>query len=189
MAEDPPIVAQGPESMLDDYLIGIARPYWEARSRAAAGLRTPAQVEERQRWARRRFIELLGGLPAKTPLDPHITGTIQRDGYRIEKLIFESLPRFYVTANVYVPSRGRPPYPAILGLMGHYALSKAEPTHPRVWTGVAQCGFVVRVLDALRQGKRVQCHDTDLGRSRPRQVISAAFSIPIRLGWANSDRS
>src|SRR5271157_6033724 len=90
MAADPPNVARGPESMLDDYLIAVARPYWEARSQAVAGLRTPAQVEERQRWARRRFIELLGGLPAKTPLNPRLTGTLQRDGYRIEKLIFES---------------------------------------------------------------------------------------------------
>ena len=29
-----------------------------------------------------------------------------REGYRIEKIVYESLPGFYVTANVYVPTRG-----------------------------------------------------------------------------------
>ncbi len=42
-------------------------------------------------------------LPERTPLNARITGTIERDGYRIDKLIFESQPRYYVTANLFVP--------------------------------------------------------------------------------------
>lgn len=161
----PLVLAQGPQTMLDDYLIGVARPYWEARSRTVAKLRTPAQVEERQRWARARFIELLGGWPEKTPLNPRVTGTLERDGYRIEKVIFESLPKFCVTANVYVPAGGGAPHPAVLGAMGHYALSKAEPSHQRAWAGLARRGFVVLVFDPICQGERSEYFDPRLGRS------------------------
>jgi len=151
--------------MLDDYLIGVARPYWEARSQAVAQIQTPFQVEERQRWARAKFTELLGGFPDKTPLNARVTGTLERDGYRIEKLIFESRPKFYVTANVYVPETGRPPYPAVLGAIGHYATSKAEPSHQRTWAGLAQRGFVVLAFDPICQGERSEYFDPKLGRS------------------------
>ena len=39
----------------------------------------------------------------RSPLNVRITGTIQRDGYRIEKLYYESLPGLYVPANLYIP--------------------------------------------------------------------------------------
>jgi cephalosporin-C deacetylase-like acetyl esterase len=165
LAQEPLDVAPGLGTMLDDYLIGVARPHWEARSRAVAKLRTPAQVQERQRWARAKFIELLGGLPEKTPLNVRVSGTLPRDGYRIEKIIFESLPRYFVTANVYVPAAGRPPFPAVLGTMGHYAVSKAEPSHQKTWAGLALRGFVVLVFDPICQGERSEYFDPQLGRS------------------------
>src|SRR5712671_5881627 len=45
------------------------------------------------------------------PLNTRTAGTLNHADYRIEKVIFESLPRFYVTANVYVPTNGAPPFP------------------------------------------------------------------------------
>ena len=48
------------------------------------------------------MIASLGGLPsADTPLNARMTGTVEGDGFRIEKIIFESRPRHYVTANLY----------------------------------------------------------------------------------------
>ena len=48
---------------------------------------------------------MLGGPLERGPLNPRVTGVVERPGYRIEKLYFESRPRLYVTANLYVPAR------------------------------------------------------------------------------------
>lgn len=159
-------VTAGLRSMVDDYLTSVARGYWEERSRQVSRLKTPADIRQRQAWARAKFIELLGGFPEKTPLSPRITGTLVRDGYRIEKLIFESLPKFYVTANLYVPTSGPGPFPAVLGTAGHSDPGKAQWNYQRAWIALARRGFVVLALDPPGQGERVQYYDADLGRSR-----------------------
>ncbi len=100
---DPLAVTSGLQTMVDSYLTDIARGFWQRRATAIAKIQTPEQVREHQDWARREFVELVGGFPARTELHPKITGTLKRDGYHIDKLIFESQPHFYVTAYVYVP--------------------------------------------------------------------------------------
>src|SRR5438270_465102 len=52
-------------------------------------------VVERKRLLRDRMTEALGGFPERTPLNARVVGSIERDGYRIEKIIFESQPHFY----------------------------------------------------------------------------------------------
>ena len=68
----------------------------------------------------------LDPMPPKTPLIARITGTIQRPGYRIEKVVFESRPRFYVTAHVYVPDNAIGKLPIIVNVNGHWAHKKDE---------------------------------------------------------------
>lgn len=78
----------------------------------------------------RRKTELMKSLgldpmPPKTPLNARETGRIQREGYHIEKVVFESRPRFFVTAHVYVPSApGK--HPVIVNVNGHWAHKKNE---------------------------------------------------------------
>jgi cephalosporin-C deacetylase-like acetyl esterase len=137
-----------------------------ARAAAVAAIRTPEQVRERQRYVRERVLAEIGGLPDRTALRPRITGTLQRDGYRIEKLIFESQPRFYVTANVYVPADGAAPYPAVIGVAGHSAAGKAAALYQMVWISLAKRGFLVLAFDPPGQGERSEYFDIDLGRSK-----------------------
>ena len=77
-------------------------------------------------WSAKRFSSLIGGLPDYNgPLNPRVTGRIQGEGYTIEKVIFESLPGFYVTANLYRPNQpGR--YPGVLLQAGHTQEGKPE---------------------------------------------------------------
>jgi len=81
-------------------------------------------------------------------------------------LVYESLPGFFVTANVYVPRRPAPPYPAVLGVAGHSANGKASATYQRAWISMAKRGFLVLALDPPGQGERSLYFDPDLGRSR-----------------------
>lgn len=87
----------------------------------------------------------------RTDLNTTITGTVQRDTYRIDKLYFESLPGLYVAANLYIPDQEEKPMPAILLLCGHATKQKVRyQEHARRF---AQLGFVVLVLDTIQLGE------------------------------------
>lgn len=165
-AQSPLDVTSGLDGMVDRYLTAIATRQWEARAATIAAIRTPAQVTERQSYIRQKLLEEIGGFPEKTPLRPRITGTLDRGDYKVEKLIYESQPHFYVTANVFVPARGKPPYPAVLGTAGHTLEGKAADLYQRVWVSLAKRGFVVLAYDPPGQGERLEYLDPATGKSR-----------------------
>jgi len=168
LAEESLRVTGGLENMVDTYLTGIARKCWEARSAEVESIKDLAQVLQRQEYIRRKILEEIGGFPERTPLHASITSTFERSGYRVEKLIFESQPRYYVTANVYVPTGGTPPFPAVLGASGHDEESKADPDYQRVWISLAKRGFLVLAYDPPAQGERSE--DVDPKTSQRRRI-------------------
>jgi cephalosporin-C deacetylase-like acetyl esterase len=165
-AQQPLDVTGGLQGMVDRHLTEVAKKHWEARSARVARIRTPAAVKERQAYIRRTLIEEIGGFPEKTPLNARITGALDRDGYTVEKLIFESQPGFFVTANVFVPKTGQPPYPAVLGTAGHSLDGKAADLYQRVWVSLAKRGFLVLAYDPPGQGERLEYLDPATGKSR-----------------------
>src|ERR1041385_9515626 len=68
-------------------------------------IRTLGDWKNQRLELRRQLLEMLGldPLPARTPLNVQMTGQLQRDGYRIERVVFQSLPGLYVTGNFFVP--------------------------------------------------------------------------------------
>ncbi|MCC6587557.1 MAG: acetylxylan esterase [Bryobacterales bacterium] len=151
--------------MLDTWLSRIAERHFAERRQTLAAIQTPEQVRARQEYVRRTILESLGGFPEKTPLNPKITGTLEREDYRIEKLVFESLPGFRVTANVYVP-KGTGPFPAILGVAGHSNEGKAIDTYQRAWIGFVKRGWLVIAFDPPGQGERSEYWDAAAGKSK-----------------------
>jgi cephalosporin-C deacetylase-like acetyl esterase len=147
------------------YLTAEAEKHWTARKSKVAAMRSPEQVKERQRYIRSWMIDAIGGFPAKTPLNAKITGGFTRDGYRVEHLVFESQPKFFVTANVYVPTNAKPPFPAVLGVAGHSATGKAIDTYQHAWIGMVKRGFLVIAFDPPGQGERSEYFDPALGKS------------------------
>ena len=124
--------------MVDAYLTEIAESSWRKRLEEINRISTPDDVAARQRYIRDTIIQSLGGFPEKTPLNARVVGNLERGDYRVEKLIFESLPDYYVTANVYVPTTGQGPYPAVLGTAGHTRNGKAAALYQRVWISLAK---------------------------------------------------
>jgi cephalosporin-C deacetylase-like acetyl esterase len=165
-AADPLEVSGGLRDMVDRRLTRVAMSLFEERARVVSAIRTPAEAARRQQYIRERVLAALGGFPERTPLHARLTGTLQRDGYRVEKLIFESLPAFPVTANVYVPETGQPPYPALLGVAGHSDNGKASELYQRVWISLARRGILVIAWDPPGQGERSEYVDPATGRSR-----------------------
>src|SRR5262245_1929197 len=161
-----------PRRMLPDYLDQIALRYLAERERRVAQISTREEIEQRRRFIREKILQSIGGLPERAPLNPRLTGTLKRDGYRIEKIIFESQPAFYVTANLYLPETGRGPYPGILMPLGHENGGKAHDAWQRLAITFAKNGFSILLYEPISQGERVQLYDPDLGESKVRQATS-----------------
>ena len=107
---------------------------------------------------RQLFVDALGGLPERTPLNPQVVGVLYRDGYRVEKIIFESRPKHYVTAVLFLPEAERfaPPYPGVLVPCGHYRPSKAHDEYQSMGVLCALNGMAALVFDPIDQGERIQ---------------------------------
>jgi cephalosporin-C deacetylase-like acetyl esterase len=134
----------------------------EARKKAT----TADAVRARAERVRQDVLEAMGGLPgSRTPLNARITGRLERDGYRIEHLVFESQPDFFVTANVYVPEEGPGPYPAVLGTAGHSDVGKAADLYQHVWVNLARRGIIALAFDPPGQGERLEYFDPAAGKS------------------------
>jgi dienelactone hydrolase len=139
---------------LPDYLRGLAAEAYRTRNRAIARLTTPQAIQRRQGWVRETFWKLAGGRPQSTPLNVRTTGAFERDGYRVEKLVYESQPGFIVPANLYIPV-GAGPFPGVLFQMGHSRNGKAYEPYQRCCQGLARLGFVVLAFDPVGQGERI----------------------------------
>jgi len=153
----------------------------EQRGQAWEGIRTEQDLLAAQRQLEQHLLAMLGGLPSeRTPLHPRITGKIQMDGFRIEKLIFESLPGVYVAALVYVPEDGNQTHPAILVPAGHAANGKIH--YQALCQRLVQRGYVVISWDPVGQGERSQFWDTKAGKSRY-NLICAEHAVLGNLAY------
>ena len=161
-------VAEGPR--ITPYLAYQIERAWAfdaARQERFARVQTEADLVGLQAELRRKALDVIGGLPeAKTPLNARVTGTIPMDGYRIDRLVFESLPGIHVTALVYVPNGPAGKKPAVLLACGHSAVGKAYPAYQEIAARLARRGYVVLCWDPVGQGERSQFWDAARGRSR-----------------------
>lgn len=153
-------------TMLGRHVNAHAVRLLEERRRAVGELRGAAEIEARKAYIRERFLATLGELPERTPLNARLVGTIERPDYRIEKIVFQSQPGFFVTANLYLPKQGKPPYPAVLYPLGHEPGGKAYPIWQQMLATLAKKGYVGLTWDPLGQGERVQLWDAAFGEQR-----------------------
>ncbi|HMD84087.1 MAG TPA: acetylxylan esterase [Terriglobia bacterium] len=143
--------------MLPSYLNKLAEEATEKRLARFNQIQTGTDFRTWQEANRRAFLALIGGLPTeRSPLHARVTGEIPREGYVIRKVIFESLPEYYVTANLYVPTTGKAPFPAVLTPCGHSANGKAYDVYQHLFIGLVKRGYVVLSYDPMGQGERYQ---------------------------------
>jgi len=148
--------------MVQDYFVARVREAEESNLLARRMLQTKADAELYVRSVQDRIALSFGPFPEKTPLNPRITGVVERDTYRIEKVIFESRPGFLVTANLYLPKGRSFPRPGVVGSCGHSVNGKAGETYQAFSQGLARLGYVVLIFDPIGQGERMQYTDANL---------------------------
>jgi pimeloyl-ACP methyl ester carboxylesterase len=153
----------------------------ERRQKVWDNIRTEADLLKVQEKVKQSLLAMLGGLPTgRTPLHPRTTGTIKMDGFHIEKLIFESLPKIYVTALVYVPDNGEKKHPAVLVPSGHASNGKIH--YQALCQRLVERGYVVIAWDPVGQGERSQFWDAKSGKSRY-NLICAEHAVLGNLAY------
>ena len=193
----PPIAKQKPDdpgnagrTQLNRNLDNMAAQQLAARMTTVAAIKTRAEAEARQREVRTKILALIGGLPEKTPLNARTLGTTQADGFRIEKILFDSQPNFPVTALLYLPDAKpdapQQKLPAIVIAPGHGATGKASDY---VFSSTfARNGFAVLSYDPIGQGERLQypdpAHPGQSLATRPTGEHGEAGLQPTLLGDA-----
>ncbi|MBN1868009.1 acetylxylan esterase [Candidatus Sumerlaeota bacterium] len=151
------VLEESGDSLLHDYLLEEMRESYARRradlERAFASAET---LEARQERLRTGYRDLIGSFPERTPLNARVTGAIEGDGYRIEKVVYESWPRHHATASLYLPTEGKGPFPGVLVVCGHIATGKASADEELVCLLLVRNGFAVLCVDPIGQGERYQ---------------------------------
>lgn len=149
-----------------NYLGPVNRMQDEATAARAARLdafATPEDWRNHQQETRARLDAILGSFGPKRPLNTRTVGRIVRDGYTIEKLIFESHPNYFVTANLYLPENLRGQAPGVIFTCGHAAAGKAAVLYHECCLGMVLKGCVVLAFDPTGQGERSEYVDPETG--------------------------
>ena len=126
-------------------------------------IRSAEDVNRRSRLVRSKMLEMIHGLPRRGPLAPVVTGSFERPDYRVENVLFQSRPDFWVTGNLYIPKEGTRPFPGIISPCGHYADARMNPEYQSAYINMVKAGFVVLAYDPIGQGERRQYWNPETG--------------------------
>jgi len=174
-AEDLTVLTDQPGKQLE---LSLMRQFYQALDRrleAYDALDSKQDCENWQRARREFFIRQLGGFPERTPLNAKVIGELQGDGYRVEKILFESRPGHHVTANLYLPESGGP-YPAVLIPCGHSHNGKAAGGYQRMSILLAKNGMAALCYDPIGQGERYQSLDFEHDHET---FDSVSYRLPV----------
>ena len=141
--------------MLRNHFRRLAHEALDRRLEQYEQLKTPEQIRFWQKKQQERFRELLGGFPERTPLNARVVGKLTGDGFRAEKIIYESRPGFLVTATLYLPESPAP-YPGVLFPCGHSENGKAAGSYQKACMLLAKNGCAALIFDPPGQGERKQ---------------------------------
>jgi len=154
------------QNSLYHQLSGMAYDSLAAREAHISLLETQADWQNRQKSVHRTLYEIVGPFPDKTPLNARIVGALQRPQFRVEKIIFESQPKFYVTGCLFIPEKRQDPAPVVIYCSGHTVDGFRNETYQRVILNLTLKGFIVFAFDPVGQGERLQYFDAETGGSK-----------------------
>jgi cephalosporin-C deacetylase-like acetyl esterase len=137
----------------------------QEREAGIAALHTRRDYLARQEEVKDKLSQLIGPFPEKTPLNARVTGVIRKKDFRVEKILFESMPGYYVTAALFIPEKLKGKAPAVLYASGHTANGFRSETYQHIIINLVKKGFVVLAFDPVGQGERLQYYDEEEGRS------------------------
>ncbi len=168
------------KNLLGLHFIKQIQERMDIRREEISVLRTKEDWQRRQEQVYKTIRRLLGPFPEKTPLNPKITGVLRKEGYRVEKIIYESMPNFHVTGCLFIPDGISGKAPTILNVIGHTEISFRAESYQNLILNLVKKGFIVFAPDPIGQGERKQYFDP--GNERWQSVIGRATSEHSYLG-------
>lgn len=150
------------------YITGEAVAILETRRSVISGLHTLTGWKQRQDSIKETLLNVIGPFPEKTPLNPRITGTVKKEGFKVENIVFESQPKFYVTSSMFIPSdqKTKGKLPAIIYCSGHTEKGYRDSVYLHVIINLVKKGFIVFAFDPVGQGERLEYFDSLTGKSK-----------------------
>ena len=145
----------------EDIHARILKEAREITENAAAELASPARWESVRARRLQEMRDMLGLLPwpARTPLNVKVTGILDKVDYTIEKIAFESMPRIYVTGNLYLPKSRTKPLPAVIYVCGHaYSPHGDKTACQRHGISLARNGYAAFILDSIQIAETFALH-------------------------------
>ena len=139
----------------------------DKRTESIAGLSTLADWQERQKWIRETLQNIAGPFPEKTPLKPRVLRVLDKGTYRVEHIVFESQPGFYVTSSLFIPKslKKKDKAPVVIYCSGHANEGYRSPVYQHVILNLVKKGFMVFAFDPVGQGERLEYFDPQTGKS------------------------
>ncbi|MBR1402068.1 MAG: acetylxylan esterase [Prevotella sp.] len=156
------------------------RCYWQRQQELQQAVKSKTALQRYIADARQRMQQVIGELPERTPLQAQVTGTIQMEGFRVEKIVFQSTPGRYVTAHLYLPDAIKAPVPACIDMCGHGTTGKGRGS--LLPARMALNGIAVMVVDPIAQGERLQLidrqgNDLTRGVTTEHTLLNPAFEL------------
>jgi hypothetical protein len=138
----------------------------EKRQEGISAISSLPEWKERQAIIREKLTEAIGPFPDKSDLNTVITGTVHKEEYRIEHIVYESRPGFHVTSSMYLPEATQnKSFPAIIYCSGHTAEGYRSRVYQHKIINLVKKGFIVFAFDPVGQGERLEYFDPQTGRS------------------------
>jgi hypothetical protein len=147
------------------YLATQAFPLLEKRASVVAGLHSLADWQKRQEWLRNTLKDVVGFFPEKTLLNAKITRTINKDGFKIEHIVYESQPGFYVTSSLFIPDGLKGKAPVVIYCSGH--TDNGYRGYQTQILNLVKKGFIVFAFDPVDQGERLEYYDPQTNIPEP----------------------
>jgi dienelactone hydrolase len=138
-----------------------------ARAARLGALKSVDQWKQEQKSINERLQKMVGPFPARTPLNAKIVRTVQKDGYRVEHIVYESQPSFYVTSSLFIPAslKKREKAPVVIYCSGHSENGYRSQVYQHVILNLVKKGFIVFAFDPVGQGERLEYYDASSKKS------------------------
>jgi len=168
--------------------------YWTEAEGKAALEKFAATYHNKKEWENRASIIRNGiingaGLknwPKSNSFNTIIHSKRVYDGYTVENIAFESLPGFFVTGNLYRPTKEQSSYAAILSPHGHGTDPRFGEAVQKRCAALARMGAIVLSYDMVGMGESKQCiHKHTYALSL--QVNNSRRAIDFLLGLPKVD--
>lgn len=139
----------------------------QKRENAVSELNSLDEWQQRQKFIKETLLNIVGPFPEKTPLNAKVVRTVKRKNYKIEHIIYESQPGFYVTSSMFIPIdiKKNEKTPAVIYCSGHSAEGYRSKVYLHVIANLVKKGFIVFAFDPIGQGERMEYFNPETGKS------------------------